>query len=421
MSVAKRLYYDSQILEFSASVSDIRLNSQTKNKAGEKEQLWQIALDQTAFYPEGGGQPWDTGVLIATAPSGTTLEVPVERVEEDEAGEVWHYVRKPLVEGTEITGRVDSARRVDHEQQHSGQHLLSAMFLRELKAKTVSFHMGAESSTIDLELPEGMTKLSDEDLRRVEASANRVAYEGRPLTVHWIERESAELMLERGDLRKIPPREPPFRIVQMQGIEFNACGGTHVSNTGMIGSILLRRVEKVRQGWRVEFCCGTRAVHAAHEDFARLSSTAALLSVGAGDVPTRVAALLEECKTAAKGRKVLLDELAQAEASALVSGVQPGALVRAVFAGKDVEFAKRVASRTAALGHAAIVGSTSDKDGAIAMARPAGSETHCGNVLREVLSAAGARGGGSAEMAQGVCKAEQVAELVGKLAQALGS
>jgi len=194
-----------------------------------------------------------------------------------------------------------------------------------------------------------------------------------------------------------------------------------VSNTGMIGAILLRRVEKVRQGWRVEFCCGTRAVRAAHEDFARLSSTAGLLSIGAGDVPQRVAALLDEGKAAAKERKALLDELAQAEATTLVSVVQTGAVVRAVFAGKDVEFAKRVASRTAALGHAAVVGAISDKDGAIAMARPAGSETHCGNVLREVLSAAGARGGGSAELAQGVCKTEQVAELVEKLAQALGS
>ena len=160
MSVAERLYYASAALEFETVVTDIRLNS--KDASG---QLWEVALDRTAFYPTGGGQPHDTGVLIATAKSGATLEVPVERVEEDEAGEVWHSVRKPLMAGTEITGRVNADRRMDHEQQHSGQHLLSAMFLRELNAPTVSFHLGTETSTIDLGVAERPT---DEDFARVE-------------------------------------------------------------------------------------------------------------------------------------------------------------------------------------------------------------------------------------------------------------
>lgn len=302
-SVSKRLYYTSASLEFEATVTDIRLHSREG-----ADSLWQVALDKTAFYPEGGGQPWDTGVLIATAKSGAILEVPVERVEEDEAGEVWHYVRKPLVAGTEVVGKVDPARRMDHEQQHSGQHLLSAMFLRELGARTVSFHLGAlheglGSSTIDLALREGAEKLGDHELRRVEDAANVVVSEGRPLMSHWIEREMADLMLSRGDLRKLPDREPPFRIVQMQGIEFNACGGTHVSNTGAIGAITLRRVEKVRQGWRVEFCCGLRAVRMAHADYERLNGVARMLSVGAADVPGRVEALLARAKAAEKELK----------------------------------------------------------------------------------------------------------------------
>jgi len=303
--VAERLYYDSAALEFEATVADIRLDSTTNNEAGQKEQLWQVALDRTAFYPEGGGQPWDTGVLVATSKSGATLEVLVERVEEDEAGEVWHYVRKPLVAGTEITGKVDPVRRMDHEQQHSGQHLLSAIFLREIGAATASFHMGKESSTIDLVLRDGAERLGEHDLRRVEDAANVVVSEGRPLTSHWIEREMADLMLQRGDLRKLPPREGRMRIVQMQGIEFNACGGTHVSNTGTIGAITLRRIERVRQGWRVEFCCGLRAVRSARKDFELLKETAGLLSVGAADVPPRVEKLLKDVKAAAKELKTL--------------------------------------------------------------------------------------------------------------------
>jgi alanyl-tRNA synthetase len=308
------LYYDSPALSFAAEVTDIRLHSATQDESGAKVQLWQIALDRTAFYPEGGGQPWDTGVLVATAPSGATLEVVVERVEEDEAGEVWHFVRKPLMAGTVIEGRVDADRRMDHAQQHSGQHLLSAVFLRELGAKTVSFHLsalktGAESSTIDLALREGEAGLGADDLARVEDAVAREIYADRAMTPTWVSAEDAKAMLGRGELRKLPEREGPMRIVTMEGVEHNACGGTHVSATGAIGGLLLRKIEKVKQGWRVEFVCGLRAVHAARREFALLGGVARTLSVGAVDVPGRVEKLLEERKVAAKRIKVLEGEL----------------------------------------------------------------------------------------------------------------
>jgi alanyl-tRNA synthetase len=290
---AERLYYEDAALEFRGMVTDIRLDSR---EAGEA--LWQMSLDRTAFYPAGGGQPFDTGVLVATAKSGAVLEVAVERVEEDEAGEVWHFVRKPLPEGTEIVGRVDAERRMDHAQQHSGQHLLSAVFLRELGAATVSFHLGAESVTIDL----AVDALSEGELVRVEVAANRLVYEDRAIAPSWVEREEAEAMLARGELRKLPERAGRMRIVAMQGVEFNACGGTHVASTGAIGGILLRRVEKVKQGQRVEFCCGLRAARA---DFSRLGGIAKMLSVGAKDVPVRVEKLLLDAKAAAKELKAL--------------------------------------------------------------------------------------------------------------------
>ncbi len=306
-SVAERLYYDAAALEFTARVADIRLESREGGEA-----LWQVALDRTAFYPEGGGQPWDTGVLIATAKSGAVLEVAVERVEEDDAGEVWHAVRKPLVEGTEIVGRVDAERRMDHAQQHSGQHLLSAVFLRELGAKTVGFRLGAEVVTIDL----AVEKLGDEEIARVEAAANRVVYEDRALRAGWVSREEAEAMLARGDLRKLPEREGPMRIVEMEGVEFNACGGTHVASTGSVGGILVRRVEKVKVGQRVEFCCGLRAVRAARADYERLSGVAKMLSVGAGDVAGRVDRLIEDKKAATKEIKALEKQLKQQQDNA---------------------------------------------------------------------------------------------------------
>jgi alanyl-tRNA synthetase len=306
---AERLYYDASALEeralaFTAQVTDIRLDSISKEAGDRTGQLWQVALDRTAFCPTGGGQPHDTGTLTATSRSGAVLEVEVERVEEDD-GEVWHYVRKPLIQGTEIAGCVDADRRLDHAQQHSGQHLLSAVFLRELNARTVSFHLGADSVTIDLALPEGALKLTEEDLARIELATNRIVAEDRAIAPRWVSRDEAEAMLARGDLRKLPERVGPIRIVTMEGIEHNACGGTHVASTGAIGSVLLRRLEKVKQGQRVEFVCGLRAVRAARRDFELLRQTGALLSVGAADVPDRVARLLEDKKAASKELKAL--------------------------------------------------------------------------------------------------------------------
>ncbi len=304
-TVAERFYYDEGVLEFQAVVTDVRLDSHAVGESGQKEQLWQVALDRTAFYPAGGGQPWDTGLLTATAKSGATLEVFVERVEEDDAGEVWHYVRKPLPEGTEVVGRVNADRRMDHAQQHSGQHLLSAMFLKEMGAPTVSFHLGADSVTIDL----AVEKVSEEDLRRVEAAANLMIYQDRAIKPAWVEREEAHGMLARGELRKLPERAGRMRIVEMEGVEFNACGGTHVGSTGAIGGLLVRRVEKVKQGQRVEFCCGLRAVRTAAKDYARLRELGALLSVGAADLAGRVAGLIEDKKASAKELKRLQKEL----------------------------------------------------------------------------------------------------------------
>jgi alanyl-tRNA synthetase len=453
-TVAERLYYQpwardaagtpATELEFRAVVTDIRLVSRghARNaapgagQAGAAEaQLWQVSLDRTAFYPEAGGQPWDTGVLIATARSGAVLEIAVERVEEDEAGEVWHYVAKPLVEGTAVVGKVDAERRLDHTQQHSGQHLLSAVFLRELGARTVSFHLSAyagadgadQPATIDLA---GVASLGRDDLSLVAAAANRLIYQDREMRSRWVSRAEAESMLERGDLRKLPEFSDyraggPVRIVEIEGVEFNACGGTHVTSTGAIGSVLVRRVERVKQGWRVEFCCGLRAVRLAGSDFARLTEAAALLSTGIADVPGRVASLLEEGRAAAKQRKALLEALTRSEAAAAVAGAEPEAVVHATFGDKDLEFIQRVAVRITELGRAAVIGTTGIEQagqpagGGIAAARRPGSPVHCGNVVREALSEVGGRGGGPAEMAQGICRADQVASVMARLSQAL--
>ncbi len=309
-AVAERLYYDVDSgLEFQAVVTGVRPGPQRVGKDGQEEPLWSVALDRTAFYPAGGGQPWDTGVLVGAPGSERAFQVEVERVEEDEAGEVWHTLCEPVSVGARVTGRVDAERRMDHAQQHTGQHLLSAIFLRELGAPTVSFHLGADSVTIDLQVD----KVSEEDLRGVEDAVNRVIFEDRRMRPRWVAREEAERMLERGELRKLPERAGRMRIVEMEGVEFNACGGTHVRSTGAIGGLLVRRLEKVRQGQRVEFCCGLRAVRMARQDYARLRETGALLSVGPAELASRVAGLIEDRKQRAKERKLLEKQVREME------------------------------------------------------------------------------------------------------------
>jgi alanyl-tRNA synthetase len=170
-----RLYYrDSFARTFSAHVTDIREASRADGVS-----VWQIALNQTAFYPTSGGQPHDMGTLRATSRNGAVLEIPVEGVEEDETGQLWHFTRKPLLAGAAVEGEIDWTRRLDHIQQHSGQHLLSAVFARELNAPTVSFHLGESMSTIDLM----SSSIAHHSLQRVERIANEIIAEDRPVSV----------------------------------------------------------------------------------------------------------------------------------------------------------------------------------------------------------------------------------------------
>ena len=402
MSVAERLYYlEQERLDFVAEVTDIRLESRVDGV-----NRWQVALDRTAFYPESGGQPWDTGVLEAVARSGARLQVPVLAVVED-AGEVWHVVEKPLTAGTAITGHLDADRRRDHMQQHTGQHLLSAVFLRELGAATVSFHLGAESSTIDLagEMP------GPQEVARVEEVVNRLIAEDRPVTVSTVDRGTAEAMLARGDLRKLPERQGPLRVVEIAGVEWNACGGTHVASTGRIGGLTVRRLERVKGATRVEFCCGLRAIRAARADFATLGELGRLLSTGADALPAKVSGMLEESRAAGKARRALIEKMAGFEAAAHAGT----GLVEA--AAHDVEYAKLLAGNLAAQpGRTALVTALEGDRATVVLAS---SGVNCGAVMKDALSVLGARGGGSTTLAQGGIAAAELGSLLAELRKRL--
>jgi alanyl-tRNA synthetase len=396
--MVERLYYaDPFLRSFTAHVVEIHELSRTEGQS-----VWQIALDRTAFYPTSGGQPHDIGLLTATSRSGAILEIPVIGVEEDEQGEVWHNTPKPLLAGTEIACEIDWTRRFDHMQQHSGQHLLSAVFLRELHAPTVSFHLGETSSTIDLKTD----SLAAHSIERVERLANELITENRAITIRTVSREEAESLLASGKLRKLPDREGLVRLIEIADCDLNACGGTHVRSTGQIGGLLIRAVERVRQGVRVEFVCGLRAVSAARQDFSTLAQCARLLSTPRASVPVAVERLLGEVKTSSKLNQALYEDLANYHtARLLVEELMRDGLrvVRRIFPDRDADYTKLLASRlTGAAPHTVtLLASTRQEPAFVVLAHSGDLEFNAGELLKESLAQFGLRGGGSATLAQG--------------------
>jgi alanyl-tRNA synthetase len=408
LHTSERLYYsDSFLRKFTGDITDVR---ELAGRSGKP--LWKLSLNRTAFYPTSGGQPCDTGKLSSVWPDGIALNVPVEEVEEDEEGGVWHLVREPIAVGTLVEGHVDWERRFDHMQQHTGQHLLSAIFWRELQAPTISFHLGEGTSTIDL----ASGSIAHQSLERVERIANKIIGEDRPVTTRSVPRSEAETMLAAGELRKLPDREGTIRLIDIADCDKNACGGTHVRSTGQIGGLLVRTVEKVSRGVRVEFVCGLRAVRAARADFGVLHETSTLLSTGTTELTQTVGRLLTEGKTNAKERQKLREELALFQATRLATEepIENGIrfIVR-TWRDRDRDFVKLLASRTAAAAPlTAVIFSAADADPVrVFIARSADLPFNCGQILREALAQLGLRGGGSADLAQGEVSAEQVSAL----------
>lgn len=406
--MSERLYYaDSFLDSFDAVVMDVR-----ELLRDEDDSLWQLALDRTAFYPTSGGQPCDTGALTATSRGGAALEVAVEQVEEDEKGEVWHFVRKPLTAGTHVHGQIDWTRRFGHMQQHTGQHLLSAVFMRELQAPTVSFHLGETVSTIDL----AGQPPAHHSLERVERLANEIIGEDRPVAVSTVSRSDAEAMLNAGILRKLPERDGEIRLIEIADYDRNACGGTHVRATGQIGGLLIRSVEKVSRGARVEFVCGLRAIRAARTDATLLGETASILSIGAAAIPATVRRLVAEAKAGAKERQHLREDIAAYHAARLAVEVPIEDGLRLVVRSwkeHDRDYVRLLAARTAVAAPATVVIFCAEEadPARIVMARSLDLDLDCGRMLREALAQIGLRGGGSPDLAQGEVPVAKAAAL----------
>ena len=391
-----RLYYhDSFLYDFDAEVRQL---TDTPRPA--------LILDCTAFYPTSGGQTFDTGWIIPTANSTEATKLHVTEVADAEDGKVVHYLEAPahdlpreaLQPGSRVRGLIDATRRRDHMQQHSGQHLLSAAFIRLFDMHTVSFHMADDYCSIDLDA----TTLTKDQVESAERLANEIILENRPVDIRYVTRDEAAQL----GLRKLPPEEHDhLRLIDIRDFDLTACGGTHVNHTGQIASVLLRKTEKVRQGWRVEFVAGQRAVATARRDFTTLTETAALFSAHIYDVPQQARKSLDEIKTLRKQREQSLEELAAANAAALLAETPEAngrKLIVRTFSDRDLSFVKLLAQKLTRQSFPviALLATTSPQPSLI-FAQSAGQPHDMGALMKKTMARLNGRGGGSKDLAQG--------------------
>ncbi|MBK6457381.1 MAG: alanyl-tRNA editing protein [Gemmatimonadetes bacterium] len=342
-----------------------------------------VYLDRSAFYPTSGGQRHDLGTLGGVAVTDVV----------DEDDRVAHVLAASL-DADEVEGVVDWPRRWDHMQQHTGQHLLSAIGADRFGWETVSVHFGAESSTIDF----GVESIGPETLQELERLANAGVTENRPVTVTFEEAEMAT------GLRKPSDRGGVLRIVSIEGIDRSACGGTHVRATGEIGAIVLRRVEKVRKATRVEFLCGMRTIARVRGEYDVLARLANGLSCSIDELPTLVPAQAEQLRALENDRRRLEGEVNAARARDVHAALPPGDDgVRRLLerrAGGKVDDARALALAFAALPKGVVAVAVAAPP-AILVAASDDSGVDAGRLLKEALGAVGGRGGGSARLAQG--------------------
>ncbi|MCU1300159.1 MAG: Threonyl/alanyl tRNA synthetase [Candidatus Sulfotelmatobacter sp.] len=403
-----RLYYHGSFLHnFDAEVRSVL---ETPRPA--------LILDRTAFYPTSGGQIHDTG-WISQPDSESKFRV--TEVVDTEDGHVVHYLETPLKDvhpGSRVRGEIDSARRRDHMQQHSAQHVLSAAFVRLFDMPTVSFHMAEDYCSIDLDTP----SLTQSQIEAAERLTNEIILENRPVDIRFTSREEAAAL----GLRKLPPVErDQLRLIDIHDFDLTTCGGTHVAHTGQIGSVLLRKSEKVRHGYRVEFVAGLRAVATARRDFSTLSETAALFSANIYDVPQQARKSLDEIKLLHKQGEQAREDLAAAQAETLLAEVPERnghKLVVRTFSNRDLNFLKLLAQRLTRQGASVALLASASPQPALVFAQSAGQPYDMAALLKQTLTKLGGRGGGSKDLAQGGApNAEGLASALAKAAQALSA
>ncbi len=310
----KKLFYeDAYKLTFEANVVE----------RYQQEQKFALVLDQTCFYPESGGQPSDKGTL-----NGIT----VVHVEERE-GKILHFLEKNI-SGEKVSGIIDWEKRFDFMQQHAGQHILSQSLFELFRAKTLSFHMGARSSTIEID----KRNISDEESERIEERANTVVFQNSEIKSYFV----AEKDIEKVPLRKPSQKKGQIRVIEVSDFDYSACGGTHPRRTGEIGLIKILKWERIRNNVRCEFVCGRRALQDYSLKNSILRQIAVRFTVSEKEVPASLEKLSSELKDQKRKNKKILDKLIQFEAQKMVQAAE-GHIIKEIFSEGTLDETKRLA------------------------------------------------------------------------------
>ena len=346
-----------------------------------------VVLDQTAYYPTSGGQPFDLGTLGGAA---------VTEVIDREDGTISHVVSGTVKIGEVLSGTIDWARRFDHMQQHTGQHVLSAAFDRLFGVRTESFHMGAAASSIDL-----AREVSATELEQAEDDANRIVWEDRMVHIRFASAEEAAAM----PLRKESLRTGPLRLIDVDNFDLSACGGTHVARTGAIGIIAIGGADKFRGGSRVEVLCGGRALERFRLWRDSMAATQRHLSVAPEEMAAAIERMQADAKTQQKTLRGMQEKLATHEAQGLIAqGARAGdrLVIAEAIEGWDAQGLKAMAVAAAALDPAAAIALfTTTTPALVVIAKGANGGLDAGAVLKELIAKFGGKGGGKPDLAQG--------------------
>jgi alanyl-tRNA synthetase len=379
--MTQRLYYeDPYCREFDATIRRIdRRDGRTL-----------VSLDRTAFYPTSGGQPFDTGTLDA---------LPVVDVFDDDDGSVVHVVdarqsaASPPQSGQTVRGTIDWRRRFDHMQQHSGQHILSAAFDRLSDAGTVSFHLGTSVSTIDI-----ARELSRDEIARVEIEANRVVWDDRPLAIRFVSAEEAAAL----PLRKETAREGTLRLIDIDGFDLSACGGTHVARTGSVGVIAIGAVERFKGGQRVEFFCGGRALDRFRSMQDTLGGAVRLLSALPGDLPSAIERLQADAREGQRALTALQQELSRYRAEELAASAEQTPAGNLVLRSIDADAIglKSIASAIVSTPGFVVVLVAVVRPTLVVVARSRDGSMAANQLVAALTAKFGGRGGGKPDLAQ---------------------
>ena len=372
MAGTERLYYeDPYLLEFEAEVV-------TRT---EHEGRPAAVLDRTAFYPESGGQPWDKGTLNG-------VEV-LEVVEID--GAILHVLRSEIAAGP-VRGKIDAATRTDHMQQHTGQHVLSQAFWELLKGETLSFHMGPDVSTLEI----GLKTISDSDCGRVEDRANAVVWQDREVKTYFVPEEK----IADVPLRRPPKKQGLLRVVEVDGFDYSACGGTHVRRTGEIGEIKLGGTEKIRGNLRFEFLCGARALRDHRAKDRAVRKLAAAFSCSSAEIAGQVEKLLAEAKAFKKRARQITERLAGFESAEVVRAAS-GRVIAGVLEDRTPDEARSLALAVAKRGHFVVIyGAAGESQGHLILARSEALKADLRQLVPVVAAVVPVKGGGGPSLVE---------------------